>query len=269
MGGILSSRTKVSTKADTYVAKEPLIKDISNQEYPVLTKQPEPVQAAQPVKSVQAKSAQKVHPVLTKGICVDTYWKNLPPPNCNVYWLYSSHVGDDYYFMSAIDSNKLESSYQRGKDSSSISAVGARVNFVQGSQISNCGGINRNVRRLSKQQYDDIQKEYKAYFNERSVLWCLKCKKHYLLYSPKYQRELDIAFQNGSILNVKVNDKYSYKIDARYYKQENTSTGKIREMSRVYPSCNDMVIYGSHFLKYDRAEAPSIMEQSNIYSAFV
>lgn len=250
MGGILSSRNN----AHSVKAKQPLVDNN--------TVQDKHVKEAKPVKTNKGRYDNK----LMRGINVDTYWKNLPPPGCDVYWLYSSYAGSDYYFMSQQDADALERAYQHGGNRCSLSAVDAYVDFPSAKQVSNCGGIRRNVRRLSKQQYQNIQKEYKEFFNSRSNFWCLKCKKYYLLYSPKYQRELDIAFQNGSILSVKINDKYSYTIDPRNYYQFNISTNKKREVSRVYENCNDMIVYGSHFLKFDRAETPSIMEQSNIYS---
>lgn len=294
MGGILSSNNKVKdTKQDNVKdLHEPLInnncyvptkeKEEEKEKNPDWTKadtpeEPERIKAgssafeltggdiAQQKHTEMVAQQGRYEAELTHGLTVDTYWKNLPPPGCDVFWLYSSHAGTDYYFMTASDANSLEQAYQRGYDSGRISAVGAYINFRQGKQISSCGGISRNARRLSKAQYEDIQEQYKEFFNKRDVLWCLKCKKHFLLYSPKYQLELDIAYRNGTTLCVKINDRYSYEIDPRYYTQKNTSTGKVRDIARVYPNCNDMPIYGSHFLKFDKAEAPSIMEQSNIY----
>lgn len=209
---------------------------------------------------------------LLNGINVNTYWKNIPPPECKIYWLYSNTIsngcsGSDYYFMSQEDSDNLERSYIQGKQTCDLSAVNASVDFRIAKQRSKCGGGERNIRRLTKQQYTDIQNQYKDFFCGRSVYWCLRCRNHYLLYSPKYQEELDRAYQDGNILNVKINDRYSYTIDPRNYYQKNNFTEKKRELARVYANCNDMVIYGSHFLKYDRAETPSIMERSNIYQA--
>lgn len=217
------------------------------------------------IAETQAGEDSAVCQLLRSGITIDTYWKNAPPKNCNVMWAYSSHKCRDYYFMSSVNSDYLERKFQKGYSSADINSC-QTVMFATGQQRSSCGGIDRNVRRITAKHYQDLMNEYRNFFNKREVLWCLKCKKSYVLYSPGYQQLLDVAYRDGDkLLRVNTNDCYTYEIDPRRYTQKNLHTGKIREIARVYRNHNDMPIYGAYHLKIDVATSSSIMERSCIY----
>lgn len=223
---------------------------------------PAPVPAPMPVKSVIS------YPSLTQDLSVNIYWKNAPPADCPVYWAYSSTNGHDYYFMTSHLAAQLEKIMNSGANEATVNISGGwsfKIVFSKGKQYSTCGGISRNVRRITKETYASLSEEYANYFNKRDVLWCLKCKSSYVLYTPQYQEELDRSYRDGTILTVKTNDRYTYKIDTRYYTQQNTNTGKIRDIARVYPGCNDKPIFGTYHYRQSIPENQSIMDRSCIY----
>lgn len=234
---------------------------------PADTSKPKPKQE----KDLRSDEDSPTNQLLHSGITIDTYWKNAPPKNCEVFWVYSSSKGGDYYFMSADTSNYLERKYQKGRDISKVPnksfySEGQTIDFDTGKQVSRFSNIKRNVRRITAKHYQELMQQYQDVFNKREVLWCLSCRKSYVLYAPGYQQELDAAYSAGNLLMVSTNDCYTYTIDPRNYTQKNNKTGRVREIARVYREHNSKPIYGAYHLKIDVSAGTSIMDRSCIYN---
>lgn len=185
------------------------------------------------------------------GVTYNTYWKNLPPIGAQVYWAYSSRNDpNSLYFMSADECRILEDSYQRGETNCRLShGYGQYVEFDTMLQYTECGDGHRHVRRLTKEEYDSLKQAYMENIQKRSDYWCLDCKQGYILFSPKFQDIIDMAFNNDKNVNIKLNRCYDYTIDPFHGTQINNHTSKVRNIVRVKQGQNPKPVYGAYLIK--------------------
>jgi len=185
------------------------------------------------------------------GVTYNTYWKNLPPIGVQVYWAYSSRNDpDSLYFMSVDDCLRLEDSYQRGEARCGLShGCGQYVGFDTMLQYTECGDGHRYVRRLTKEEYGSLKQAYMENIQKRSDYWCLDCKQGYILFSPKFQDIIDMAYNNDKNVNIKLNRCYDYTIDPFHGTQINNHTSKVRNIVRIKQGQNSKPVYGAYLIK--------------------
>lgn len=239
------------------------------------------IERNEPVQVGQGQKAQKVDDTgMDKHITINTYWRNLPPIDTNVYWMYSARNDvKSYHFMSAADCATLEKAFWQGKQACALEhGDGVRINFQDMVQYTHCGDCHRIVQRLTKERYDELKREYRSYFEAKPSHWVLDCKSGYILFTPEYQDIINIANDKGQNVKIQLNQCYDYTIDPYKCTQLNNVTGKERKIDRVKLGFTSKPIFGSFMVKYEARTAvtepetgtgadpdPSIMEESCIY----
>jgi hypothetical protein len=212
--------------------------------------------------TVVQSTVQKCEPNYN-GVTYNTYWKNLPPIGVQVYWAYSSRNDpDSLYFMSVDDCRILEDSYQRGEARCGLShGCGQYVGFDTMLQYTECGDGHRYVRRLTKEEYDSLKQAYMENIQKRSDYWCLDCKQGYILFSPKFQDIIDMAYNNDKNVNIKLNCCYDYTIDPFNGTQINNHTSKVRNIVRIKQGQNSKPVYGAYLIKIPISTEQQVSQQ--------
>lgn len=192
-------------------------------------------------------------------ITINTNWRNLPPLDVEVYWMYSARNDiKSYHFMSAVDCNKLEQAYQQGEDHCTLNhGDGVTVRFDDMKQYTACGQCQRVVQRLTSDRYRQLKCEYQTYFKPENDFWALDCKSAYILFTPEFQDIINVADDKGQQAKVRLNLCYEYTINPYTLTQTNNVTGKVRRIAKVKIGKTTKPIYGSFLVKYNAMSSQS------------
>lgn len=309
--GNFHTKSKQSRKGKKSSSAEPASQKSSPQDTDALLHKSEPDQNLPPVSiTVTGQSPPKAElaagaastslwnrrsPVVNDSVAcqyisINTYWRNLPPMDTKVFWMYSARNDTkSYHFMSAVDCDKLENAFQKGKESCRLDhGDGNTVNFTNMRQYTACGACHRFVQRLTQERYNELEREYRAFFEGNSNVsrsyWVLDCKSGYVLFTPEFQDIIDVADDKGQKVRIRLNTCYEYTIDPYTLTQVNTATGKERRIDKVKLGQTSKPVFGAFMVRYAahapepepkpnskpelqvQAEPePSVMEESCIY----
>jgi len=167
--------------------------------------------------------------------------------------------------MSADESAELERAWNQWVNSDEYMgkcslAIGSYVDFHTMQQLTPCGDV-RSVRRLSREQYQELKNQYTDYFNRKEYVWCLDCRSRYLLYSPQFQQIINDAYEMGKAVTIRLTECYDYTIDPFHGIQRNNQTGTTRHIRLIKIGTQTKPIHGSFMFKVT-AVAPSVGDHS-------
>lgn len=181
------------------------------------------------------------------------YWKNecqVDIEKINYVWIFSSFNQKGWWYMSPKVNDHVEKLYQQALSGEDISDVNHlrihngdfKYDFEKMCQINRITNTNRTIRRLDMNIIRTIENNYNEHMKKLDYAWKYRAGKIYVPFMPKYQEELEAAYQDYNNYpdvpsyvhyNFKYDNGYDYQVNFQKMTQLNRQTNVKRNIVRT------------------------------------